>query len=240
MNANMIRRYERKYLVPDHLCHEIAFWVQGICDLDPFGQKAHDRAYTIHSLYYDTPTLEFYEEKEARKMDRAKPRVRFYGDRPGDQVWLEVKRKVNGVVIKSRGAIPTTIWPQVLEDSTTALDTSAVRAFAALVLGRGAVPTAHIAYRREAWISQIDSYARVTFDRAITAASARGSASLEVPSEDWTAIDGADKCHFHTSPTVLELKCEAYVPTWMMDLVRHFGLQEMSYSKYCHGVEVMV
>ncbi len=232
----VIRRYERKYLIDASLVDDISASISAFCDLDPYHLNAQEGGYTIQSLYLDTPALDFYEDKKARRLSRAKPRVRFYGEQPGDRVWLEIKRKVNGVVIKTRSKLPTADWPGLLDAPADSLS-PAEAAFAAFVVGRGAIPVVHVRYQRLAFVSAIDDYARVTFDTALCSAPAQGSPELVLPSSAFTPFDDPPGCTVPTSPVILELKCEANTPLWMIDLVRRFGLMETAFSKYCVGLD---
>lgn len=236
----LIRRYENKYLISEAQCEALAEMARIHCDIDPFCVGKEGEGYTIHSLYFDTPMLDFYEAKDARELDRFKPRVRFYGHTPSDPLFLEVKRKVNGIVLKTRSKGKLEHWPAVLEDAVLAasLPPDDKRDnFIEKMLTWGAIPVVHIRYRREAYMSRVDRYARVTFDRELVCAPARGSWSLAVPPEEWLPIDDPASCHTYGSPVILELKCEDQVPVWLVEIIRAFNLKQTAFSKYGKGVD---
>ena len=235
--SDLIRRYERKYLITEEQAALIADWVGTYCSRDPNAQDAPDGQYAIHSLYFDTPQLDFFKAKEARELDRFKPRVRFYGIREPDAVFLEVKRKVNGVVMKTRAHLAAAEWPDVLHDAAHPMAGRAgVDEFLGKVHGWAAAPVVHVRYRREPWVSLLDNYGRVTFDRQLECAHARGSDALRPVPEDWVSVDDPYWCNLPFSPVVLELKCEQLTPVWMVDLVRAFDLMETAFSKYCKSI----
>jgi hypothetical protein len=94
-----------------------------------------------------------------------------------------------------------------------------------------ASPKVFSQYMRKAYVSDIDDYARVTFDVDLKSQPPDGYCL--VPDEcsmlsiDSSAIFDAG-CN-----VVLELKCyTTQVPLWMIDLIRCFDLRRRSFSKY--------
>ena len=87
-----------------------------------------------------------------------------------------------------------------------------------------------IEYEREAFVSPNEEYARVSFDRGIAA----------FPTHEWS-FDGGRK-HLRKMPmsldpratsfVLVELKCETMIPSFMAELIRHFELNRVGYSKY--------
>ena len=108
------RRYENKYVIPRELVEPIRSYLSTYCRLDRHVAPGH-QSYTVHSLYFDTPTCEFYWDSRSRTRVRKKLRVRCYGEEQSKYIWLEVKRKVDTVVMKDRRRIPFRRWPGCLE-----------------------------------------------------------------------------------------------------------------------------
>ncbi|HRZ79991.1 MAG TPA: VTC domain-containing protein, partial [bacterium] len=95
-------------------------------------------------------------------------------------------------------------------------------------------PKVFTQYIRKAWISDIDDYARVTFDIDLKCMEAEGfifrpdPLKME-PYDNETIFQPG--CN-----TILELKCyTSSVPLWMLDLIREFDLRRSSFSKYSNG-----
>ncbi|MBZ0120696.1 MAG: VTC domain-containing protein, partial [Sandaracinaceae bacterium] len=109
--------------------------------------------------------------------------------------------------------------------------------FAHLLAQSGAEPKVLVRYDREAYVSEVDEYARVTFDRRICAAPATDW-ELSWDRGGWHYVDGARR-NLPLSITILELKCETRMPVWMMELVRDFDLRRRGFSKYSSGVDVV-
>jgi hypothetical protein len=106
--------------------------------------------------------------------------------------------------------------------------------FGYLLAQAGALPQLVVTYEREAYVSEHETYARVTFDRRIVAA----------PTTQWAPpTAGGELAYLDAGPTgglsvtVLELKSETRLPSRMVDLVRSHRLMRRGFSKYCSGVE---
>lgn len=103
----------------------------------------------------------------------------------------------------------------------------------------GAAPSVIVRYDREAWVSTIDNYARVTFDQNIMGASPNGWAVTIDDAACWYRSDASRRFGVQGSAVVLELKCTTHVPAWMTDLVNLFNLRRSGFSKYATSVEVI-
>ena len=95
-----------------------------------------------------------------------------------------IKRKINRVVVKSRARVPRDKWrEELIMDPHRILDINfhssreeyAFLEFVRLARQIGARPVVLIRYTRESYISRVDEYARVTFDRKL----------LYQPTEKW-------------------------------------------------------
>lgn len=227
----LIERHEAKYRIPPAWVGPIREAVRIWCVPDDAG----DGRYTLASLYLDSPDRRLYFETVDRAPRRFKLRVRRYTDGP---LHLEIKRRIDGFTAKSRATVPAATWPTLLHDprvlETLPAEARAVAgAFRHHGLSLGAEPAALVRYRREAWVSTVDTYARVTFDSHLEGRRPEG---WQVPIADdaarWQPVDHAGRFGLDRSGVVLELKCAVAVPAWMRDLVRLFGLERSSFSKY--------
>jgi len=92
-----------------------------------------------------------------------------------------------------------------------------------------------VEYEREAYISEVDSYARLTFDRKI-AVQEQEELDLEAIPNRWRFVDHKAQTRTPEPVSVLELKFERRPPRWMVALVQRLDLIRYSFSKYCYGV----
>jgi SPX domain protein involved in polyphosphate accumulation len=234
----IIERYEFKYLVPERLVPEIRATALTTSKIDRYADS--DGTYLIRSLYFDTPRFDLYWANDREQGDRYKMRARVY---PGKKspVFLEVKRRVKDVIIKTRAPVPADAWLDVIagrEGALSALSPS-VRTgsinFIKRVHRHHLNPVALIEYEREAYVSEVDSYARLTFDRKITV-QPRDRLDFEAIPGRWRAVDHVMKTQTPEPVCVLELKFERRPPSWMAAFVKRLGLNRYSFSKYCYGV----
>lgn len=233
-----IERYEYKYRVTPDVARAIRHALSGFCDLD----AASDHGpYLISSLYLDSPSRVLYRQSRDRRPHRLKLRVRRYAQSPP---FLEIKERHNRVVIKTRVPVDASLWPVLLYDA------GAIQRYAPPASERGKLwrflfhclrlrvePSAVVRYRRQAWVSRYDRYARVTFDHHLEALRAL---DYSVPVQDglgWLPFDDPRRLGLPSSGVILELKCTTHVPAWMIDLVRRFNLQPLGFSKYAMAVE---
>jgi hypothetical protein len=112
---------------------------------------------------------------------------------------------------------------------------AAVLAFAGRVHAHHLEPKLLVEYEREAYVSEIDSYARLTFDRKICVQT-MDAFELEADDRRWRAIDHVAQTQTSKPIAVLELKFERRPPAWMFAMVQRLELVRYSFSKYCYGL----
>jgi SPX domain protein involved in polyphosphate accumulation len=229
-------RYEFKYVVPEWQVDEVRRAIEPFCVLDPNSARSPNHEYPIQSLYLDTFNRDLYRISRERRGRRWKARVRHYDG--SDTVFLEVKNKDHDMVKKPRAKIPLAGWAERVRGSLHDGACSAEQLFCQRLMRYGLVPTLMVRYQREAWLSTVDSYARVTFDRRIMC-QPWSEWSLDADPNNWVALDGAQTMLGVPRGVVLELKCLSAVPRWLSNVANSIGLQKIRYSKYCRGIERM-
>lgn len=239
-------RLEQKFLVSEATAHALTLAIAPFCHPD----ENTNGPYTLRTLYFDTRSREFHQSKLRRDHDRVKLRARAYGDfTPGEPVTLELKRKTGALVRKTR-VTSTTDWVSdalgrdlrnEAEDAITLERRERLDRIAYVMVRKCCEPTAILRYRREAFVSHVDSYARVTFDRDIMAYPTR-EFSLEFTEARGLRLDGGHDSGWAggggmLSPVLVELKCERMLPHWMAELVRAFHLSSTGFSKYSQAMD---
>jgi len=232
------RRYEAKYRITKAMAREIRDWIRPVFSPDAHADR-QTGTYTVNNLYFDTPDLRFYADTKLRKLSRFKLRIRYYGPEPDDFLVLEVKSRHDRVVWKRRDRIPLQRWPDVLTEEPP--PAPAVRgvpdSFVELAALYGAEPVLHVRYVREPWVSDLDDYGRVTFDRALRYRLTRGSIEVAPDEGDLIFYDDPASARSPASPVVLEVKTATLVPVWAQALVQRFGLVQGGFSKYCYALD---
>lgn len=240
-----VHRYELKFLISEATYSEIYSYISCLCEPDNTGENV-DGKYTVHSLYFDTPDFQFYADTQIRVPTRIKPRARYFGGAPKDVVWLELKKRNRDMVWKKRIRATLEYWPEVLYRSfpppseRRIVELSNIQSYEDSFLNAinsfRAVPSAHVRYEREAYMSQVDTYARITFDRKLRGCLANGDTNLFVEERDLICFDDPATCDHPDSPVILEIKAEALIPKWIIHMIQDFGLQRRGFSKYCNTI----
>jgi SPX domain protein involved in polyphosphate accumulation len=234
-------RYELKYVIPFSLVEPITNYLKPFCNMDYYSQISHDGFYTINSLYLDTPTRYLLRQKINGNPERFSMRVRSYGDHPKPPFYFEAKHKVRQFSKKVRGQVSMPNWPELFENADLLKEIAPesyknVKHFIHLAGSYNVEPVILTQYRRRAFLSTIDQYARVTFDRDM-----RFQREL-----NWNVIPDDRQMQHYDDPdcfgipmtnVVLELKCEQRVPLWMIDMIRRFELTRSAFSKYGSAME---
>jgi hypothetical protein len=232
-------RLELKYAIDEGTAGRVRRAIQPYCVPDAHnGATGRTPGYPIRSLYLDTPSLGFHRAKARGDPDRFKLRMRRYDG--SDMVSQEIKRRSCDVIEKTRALIAS----RSLRDAAHGLakpleDTPEARRFtehfAHLTLSTGAEPSLLVRYDREAYTSEVDAYARVTFDRNI--GFQRTSAwSLDDDPSGWEDLDLHTIAEAPRPLVVLEIKCATSAPWWLVDIIREHQLRRESVSKYSLGI----
>ncbi|MBT3233863.1 MAG: polyphosphate polymerase domain-containing protein [Calditrichaeota bacterium] len=239
----LIERFEMKFTIPFSMIKPISEFASVYCSLDKYSQRSENTYYKVNNLYFDTPEYLLLRMRMMGVQNRFNLRVRSYGDDVGMPYFLEIKQKTGQIVRKYRAKVIDPNWFNVytepgFESTGESEDPLEVRnrtLFERLVYSYNASPKVLTQYIRKAWVSDVDDYGRVTFDRELMYKPER-EYNL-VPDDDLMLACDPETVFDPDCSVVLELKCySAFVPLWMIDLIRYFDLQRRSFSKYMTGV----
>ena len=233
------QRFEFKYLVDEPTARSVRDFVQGHLDLDAYGARMPDWSYPVHSLYLDSPDLGLCRSTINGDRNRFKMRLRFYENHPASPVYLEIKRRKDNCIFKKRCGIHPRAVAGILAghvpDPGDRIDGPDCRPgfleeYLQLITRLGAAPVAHVAYRREAWISPADNSVRVTLDREVFW-DEEDTGSPDVRMRHPVRVFG--------DQVVVELKFTDRFPAWFGDLVRTHHLVRCGAAKYVDGATLV-
>jgi hypothetical protein len=239
-SREVVSRYEAKYVIPEVLAEAVRDYIRGLCS--PDSHVGPDGRYLVNNIYFDTLDLRFYYDTRFKQYVRFKPRIRFYGPDPNDVLWLEIKHKVRNVTWKVRRKADSVILPHLFDGMMPPPGERAMvslsDSFEDIVSRFGARPVLQVQYIREPYVSDLDEYGRITFDRCLNCRPLVGPDSL-LSGEPFLPFDDPVSTGYggSESPVVLEIKTEVQVPQWILALVRTFGLRRRGFSKYCTALE---
>lgn len=231
-----LQRFELKYIVREEVALAVREFVRSYLEIDEYGATRPNLSYPVHSLYLDSDRLTLYWHTINGNKNRYKLRIRFYENRPNAPVYFEIKRRQNNAILKQRGAVRRDAVDLLLHGqlpepahlvSSDPRHLGALQRFCQHLTETEAKPKAHVAYYREAWISQHNNSVRVTMDREVRfepEPTARLVAEMTKP------------MLVFENKVVLELKFTGRFPDWFRELVRIFALAQCSAAKYADGV----
>ena len=231
-------RSELKYYITPEMVTGVLDFARAHIEHDEYALRMPNYRYTVRSLYYDSPRLDFYWEKIDGLKVRRKLRIRGYNTLNEKSVaFLEIKRRYGAAVVKERAKYDYAEIVKIMSSPANIWLTYEQSNNGSMVLGKwldnilrwNLEPTVVIAYEREAYVGRYedDNQVRLTIDYDVRA---RVTESVEelFAEDNFTFLTG----RYY----VLELKFNNYMPKWMRELVMEMNLQQRSISKYCMGI----
>jgi hypothetical protein len=231
-------RLEYKYFVPksqvDGLRDALKPWVLH----DEFCAVRPEKEYTVRSIYYDNRRFRCYDEKFDGFRLKKKLRIRGYNtEHPDNTVFLEIKRREEDFISKSRAPVRWSRIPEVFPGygvgtSPLSFEPGAREAGGRFLYNyyrRRMLPVVLVAYEREAFHGRFDPMLRLTFDKNIRSRLYPELRSLYSDRDTKFLIPG----YF-----IFEVKFYLALPRWIRDVVRALDLQRLAFSKFATGIEV--
>lgn len=224
---SVFSRYELKYLLNPAQKKHILGAMEGHMKLDAYGRT------TIRNIYYDTPNYRLARQSLGRPVYKEKLRVRSYVQAdPFTPVYVELKKKYDGVVYKRRIGLPekeAMAWvagaAPCSRDEQIVREIDWFRDFYACL-----EPKVFLSYEREAYFSLYGSDFRVTFDESILSR----QRDLSLCGGVWgTPLLGPGQ-------TLMEIKCAGGIPLWMVEVLSEQRIYKTSYSKYGTAYQTMI
>ena len=245
----VLERYELKYVIPCHLIEPICDFLSPYCSLDSHSQNEPGFFYPVNSLYLDSPGFRFLKLRVGGADRRFNMRIRSYGESGSGPFYAEIKYRTPNSISKYRSTLGANEWPTVLTQNTCCNESMADKEktsrelFLRLASSYAVEPKIFTCYRRRAFISTVDEYARVTFDinlryRVQDPVTGSNPFCLQPDSHcvNYDTHDTFGDEPWHQDNVVLELKTSAgVVPVWMMELIRRFQLKRVGFSKYMNS-----
>ena len=219
MDATCIfKRIEKKYLLSE--AQYKALFERNGSHLEPdrYGRS------TVMSLYLDTPDHRIIRESIGAVDYKEKLRLRSYGTAtPDSTVFLELKKKFDGVVYKRRISLTFTQAEWYLNRGVKPFESQIMSEIDwAMKLYGWPKPAMMIACEREAWFDEEHPDLRLTFDRNIRYRENdlhlnRGSAGTNI---------------LPSGKVLLEIKTAGAMPLWLADALDAEKIFPGKFSKY--------
>ena len=214
----VMKRHELKYVLTKEQTEYLTKMLKEYMVVDEFGKTS------IASLYYDTPDCRLIRASIENPPFKEKLRLRSYGMAKGNSpVFLELKRKYDGVVYKRRVA---STLPEV-EDFFNNKP---------MAFGEGQIAR-ELSYFRDMY-KNLEPSCLVIYDRV---------AYFEPGGDLRLTIDYNPRYRLHDlnlttsmegislleeGQTVLEIKVQEAMPLWLTHILDEGGIRKTSFSKY--------
>lgn len=218
-NINYVfKRSEKKYLLSTDKYCELLKRLDGYMKADDYGLS------TICNIYYDTEYFDLIRRSIEKPCYKEKLRLRSYGVPNGtDRVFLEIKKKYDGVVYKRRVSMSLGEAQDYLECGIRPEnDSQIIHEIDYFINYYKPEPKLYLAYDRTAYFGVEDSSVRITFDSNIR------SRDYDL---DLSAGDYGEKL-LEDGQYLMEIKIAGAMPLWLVEILSDMNLYPTSFSKY--------
>ena len=221
------KRYEKKYLITKEQLDKIMPVLLEYMELDPFCIGGNE--YRIYSIYYDTVNHDIIRQNSSKPYYKEKMRIRSYYDRkdPEEKVFMEIKKKSNGVGNKRRiklkiKEIEPFVNEGILPETKDYLSAQVAKELQYFLKRNKVRPALYVQYDRLALFGKEDKDFRMTFDRNLR--TRRSNFVLGESDED--------KLLLPDNTYIMEIKILGAMPMWLSKLLSDNQLYSRGFSKY--------
>ncbi|MBR2284644.1 MAG: polyphosphate polymerase domain-containing protein [Ruminococcus sp.] len=187
------------------------------------------KEYGIYNIYYDTPDDFLIRESLAKPYYKEKLRLRSYYSpaAPSDLVFLEMKKKIGGIVTKRRVSMTLEESDEYFAtrqkpEATKYITEQVFRELDVFLDHYPVAPKQYISYQREAFFGKDNGDFRLTFDRKIT--ERRFDLRLDMESYGNQII--------REDQRLMEVKVGNAMPDWLVEKLSELKIYKISFSKY--------
>lgn len=219
MYVTVFKRYEKKYMLDAEKFDIVKNAVLEHMQPDEYGYS------TICSIYFDTDNFDLARRSIEKPVYKEKLRLRCYGRSASgdDKVFIELKKKYDGVVYKRRVSMKCSEAEEYLLGGRDNGKSSQIgHEIDWFVNFYNPKPAAVVCYDRLAYFGVEDSSFRVTFDM-----------NVRCRSDRLTLGEGDDGVRIiPEGSAVMEVKTAGAMPLWLCRLLSANKIYPTSFSKY--------
>lgn len=227
MTIKSFKRYEKKYLLTQE---QYDLLIPKILEYMEFDEHCKDdKNYNIYSIYYDNDNNDVIRHSISKPYYKEKLRLRSYKitSSPEDIVFLELKKKINGIVNKRRIVLTfkeaTDFLEKGIRPNTEDYVNNQVLNEIEYYLSKHEVhPAVFIGYSRKAFFAKDNRDFRLTIDSKIL--TRRQNLSLN---EGYFGEDILEKNQY-----LMEVKILGSIPLWFTHILSELKIYNTHFSKY--------
>ena len=225
MAIEVFSRVEMKFMLSPEDVDVLLPLLHENMNSDPFNKDG--KTYSICNLYFDTCSDELVRKSQEKPVYKEKLRLRSYGTaKSDDTVFLEIKKKFQGVVYKRRTSFKLNQAYRFIEEGTDPTyektNWQVLAEIKNLMQRYELKPKVFISYDRLAFFAKNDSDFRLTLDHNIQ--TRRKDLRLEIPASGEQLL----KPGFW----LMEAKAFKAFPLWFCRFLSQRKIHKISFSKY--------
>lgn len=226
MAIEVFNRYENKYLIDSKAFYALYNRLLEYMELDEYNKN--DKFYSISNIYYDTEHDSLIRNSLAKPKYREKLRIRAYGIPEQDaKVYLELKKKVFGLVNKRRTALKLNeayhfAGTGAVPELKDYMNKQVIQEIQYFLQRYELQPKVYLAYDRIALFCKNNRDLRITFDTNIR--TRRYDVKLENGDHGEQLMDRGQ--------WLMEVKAEKTIPVWLSHMLSEHQMYRTSFSKY--------
>ncbi|SCH89666.1 polyphosphate polymerase domain-containing protein [Romboutsia sp. 1001713B170207_170306_H8] len=227
MSIKSFQRYEKKFILDKNQYDMLIPKLLEYMNPDKYCKDGQN--YSIFNIYYDTKHSDVIRHSISKPFYKEKLRLRSYTipKNINDKVFLELKKKINGIVNKRRISLTLEEAYKFLKFgyrpvSTDYLNNQVINEIQYYLSKNKVTPTVYIGYSRKAFFCKNDPDFRLTFDSHITAR--RNDLHLE------SGLYGYDI--LGENNYLMEVKILGAIPVWFTKILSELKIYNTHYSKY--------
>ncbi|MBE6052558.1 MAG: polyphosphate polymerase domain-containing protein [Clostridium sartagoforme] len=227
MAIKSFKRFEKKFILNENQYKSLLPILKKYMNSDKYCKNGEN--YNIYSIYYDTDDNHVIRHSINKPYYKEKLRLRSY-KAPIDEdskVFLELKKKINGIVSKRRATLTLKEAEMFLESrirpgSIDYLNNQVLNEIEYYLENNPIKPKVFISYSRNALFGKSDNDFRITFDSNIL--SRRDNLSLKIGAYGNEILP---KGYY-----LMEVKILGSMPLWLTKAFSELKIYNTHYSKY--------
>ncbi len=232
MIKEVFNRYESKFKLNETTYLEIISEIDKHLECDEYSQN--NSFYTISNIYYDTEDSYLIRTSLEKPTYKEKLRLRSYGQvKNNDIVFLEIKKKVAGLVNKRRIQLELQAAENFIKTknipNSAQINLQVAKEIYYFLNRYQLKPTLYLSYERRAYFQKGNSDLRITFDKNIKAR--RHNLNLFHQCECYPILE--------ENMYIMEVKSSTSIPLWLISVLSTKGVYKTSFSKYGTEYQIM-
>nr|WP_297137373.1 polyphosphate polymerase domain-containing protein [Terrisporobacter sp.] len=227
MAIKSFKRYEKKFLISKMQYEQLISRLSQYVNSDKYCKN--NNTYSIYNIYFDTKNNDVIRHSISKPFYKEKLRLRSYKTPTSldDMVFLELKKKINGIVSKRRvvltlGEAYDFVYKNIRPLSDDYINNQVIDEIQYYLSKNKVYPTVYIGYERNAFFAKDDPDFRITFDSRVL--TRRTNLTLE---KGCFGDDVVGEGRY-----LMEVKILGAMPLWFTSILSDLEIYPTHFSKY--------